>query len=113
MITLRFSDGSNGQIAYLAEGDRALPKERIEIFGGGKTFVIEDFRAAALYEGGRERRMKLRAQDKGQAEEVRALCAMVREGAPAPIALQDLAATTRATFRIRESLRTGQATDVK
>ena len=113
LITLRFSDGSNGQIAYLSEGDRALPKERIEIFGGGKTFVIEDFRSATLYERGRERsRTKLRAQDKGQAAEVRALCAMVRENAPAPIALHDLAATTRATFRIRDSLRTGQAMEV-
>jgi polar amino acid transport system substrate-binding protein len=113
VITLRFSDGSNGQIAYLAEGDRALPKERIEVFGGGKTFVIEDFRTATLYERGRERRpAKLRAQDKGQAAEVRALCAMVREGAPAPIPLHDLAATTRATFRIRDSLRTGQALEV-
>jgi len=113
VITLRFSDGSNGQIAYLAEGDRALPKERIEVFGGGRTFVIEDFRSATLYERGRERRQaKLRAQDKGQAAEVRALCAMVREGAPAPIALRDLAATTRATFRIRDSLRTGRALEV-
>jgi predicted dehydrogenase/threonine dehydrogenase-like Zn-dependent dehydrogenase len=112
MITLRFSDGSNGTIAYLAEGDRALPKERIEIFGGGKTFVIEDFRSAALYEGGRERRTKLRAQDKGQTEEVRALCASVRDNAPAPIALHDLAATTRATFRIRESLRTGRSVEI-
>jgi polar amino acid transport system substrate-binding protein len=112
-VTLRFSDGSNGQIAYLAEGDRALAKERVEIFGGGKTFVIEDFRSATLYERGRERRLaKLRAQDKGQAEEVRALCAMVRDGAPAPIALDDLAATTRATFRIRDSLRTGQPMEV-
>jgi polar amino acid transport system substrate-binding protein len=112
-VTLRFSDGSNGQIAYLAEGDRALAKERIEVFGGGKTFVIEDFRSATLYERGRERRgAKLRAQDKGQAAEVRALCAMVGEGAPAPIALDDLAATTRATFRIRDSLRTGQAMEV-
>ena len=113
MITLRFSDGSNGTIAYLAEGDRALQKERIEIFGGGKTFVIEDFHAAALYEGGRERRTKLRMQDKGQADEIRALCAMVRDHTlPAPIALADLAATTRATFRIRDSLRTGQSMQV-
>jgi predicted dehydrogenase/threonine dehydrogenase-like Zn-dependent dehydrogenase len=112
MITLRFSDGSNGTIAYLAEGDRALSKERIEIFGGGKTFVIEDFRSAALYEGGRERRTKLRTQDKGQNAEVRALCAMVRDDSPAPITLRDLAATTRATFRIRESLRTGQSMEV-
>jgi polar amino acid transport system substrate-binding protein len=113
LITLRFSDGSNGQIAYLAEGDSALAKERIEVFGGGKTFVVEDFRSAALYEGGRERRqMKLRVQDKGQAAEVRALCAMVAANAPAPIALHDLAATTRATFRIRDSLRTGRALEV-
>ena len=33
----------------------------------------------------------------------------VLEGKPAPIALDDLATTTRATFRIRDSLRTGQA----
>ncbi|MDQ1559800.1 MAG: hypothetical protein QOD32_2860 [Pyrinomonadaceae bacterium] len=113
-ITLRFSDGSNGQIAYLAEGDRALPKERVEVFGGGKTFVIEDFSSATLYEGGRERRrMKLRAQDKGQAAEMRALCAMVGANEDAaPIALHDLAATTRATFRIRDSLRTGQVVEV-
>jgi polar amino acid transport system substrate-binding protein len=111
-ITLRFADGSNGQIAYLAEGDRALAKERIEIFGGGKTFVIDDFRAASLYEKGRERKTKLRAQDKGQSDEVRALCAMVLEDTSAPISLDDLAATTRATFRIRDSLRSGQAMEV-
>ncbi|HKP71956.1 MAG TPA: Gfo/Idh/MocA family oxidoreductase, partial [Pyrinomonadaceae bacterium] len=108
VITLRFGDGSNGTIAYLAEGDRALPKERVEIFGGGRSFVIEDFRSATAYEGGRERKTKLRGQDKGQAEEVRALCAMVGGNAPAPIALDDLAATTRATFRIRDSLRNGR-----
>ena len=68
MMTLRFADGSNGVIAYLAEGDRALAKERIEIFGAGSVFVIDDFRAAVAYRDGREEKIKLRAQDKGQAE---------------------------------------------
>lgn len=111
-ITLRFSDGSNGSIAYLAEGDKAMPKERVEIYGEGKTFVLDDFRSAKMYRGGREETTKLRNQDKGQANEVRAVCAVVLEGAPAPIALDDLAATTRATFRIRESLRTGLPVEV-
>jgi polar amino acid transport system substrate-binding protein len=106
VITLRFSDGSNGTIAYLAEGDTALAKERIEIFGAGRTFVLDDFRRATLYRNGREEQTKQRGQDKGQTNEVRALCAMVRGDAPAPIALADLIATTRATFRIREALRT-------
>ena len=95
-------------IAYLAEGDSSLPKEHIEIFGEGKTFVIEDFRSAKLYAGGREKKETLRQQDKGQAEETRVACAVVAEGKPAPITLQELEATTRATFRIRDSLRTGQ-----
>jgi polar amino acid transport system substrate-binding protein len=111
-ITLRLADGSNASIAYLAEGDRALPKERIEIFGGGKSFVIDDFRAASAWQNGRETKTKLREQDKGQKDEVRAVCAMVRDGTPAPIALEDLAATTRATFRVLESLRTGLPAEV-
>ena len=111
-VTLKFADGSNGSIAYLAEGDRALQKERVELFGGGRSFVIEDFRSAVGYAGGRETRSRLRAQDKGQREQVRAVCAALREGGPAPIPLADLAATTRATFRILDSLRTGEAVRV-
>jgi predicted dehydrogenase/threonine dehydrogenase-like Zn-dependent dehydrogenase len=111
-VTLKFADGSNGTIAYLAEGDRALPKERVEIFGAGRTFVVEDFRAAASYAGGRETRARLRAQDKGQREEVRAVCAALRDGTPAPIPLAALANNTRATFRILDSLRTGEVKNV-
>lgn len=111
-ITLQFSDGSNGVIAYLAEGDRSLPKEHVEIFGEGKVFVIEDFRSTKLYADGREKKETLRQQDKGQAEETRVACAMVNEGKAAPITLQELEATTRATFRIIDSLRTGRRVKV-
>ncbi|HEX8142188.1 MAG TPA: bi-domain-containing oxidoreductase [Pyrinomonadaceae bacterium] len=111
-ITLRFADGSNGSIAYLAEGDKTMPKERVEIFGEGKVFVLDDFRSATTYKQGREETTKLRGQDKGQQEEVRALCAMVLEGRQPPISLPHLANNSRATFRIRESLRTGQAIEL-
>ncbi|HEX8920399.1 MAG TPA: Gfo/Idh/MocA family oxidoreductase, partial [Pyrinomonadaceae bacterium] len=111
-ITLRFSDGSNGAIAYLSEGDKAMPKERVEIFSGGKSFVLDDFRSASAYRNGREEHTKPRQQDKGQANETRAVCEVVLTGALAPISLDDLASTTRATFRIRESLRTGQSISV-
>ncbi|MDX6499014.1 MAG: hypothetical protein QOG23_2274 [Blastocatellia bacterium] len=111
-ITLRLADGSNASIAYLAEGDRALPKERIEIFGSGKSFVLDDFRSGSSWHNGRETKTKLRAQDKGQQDEIRAVCAMVRDGGRSPIALDDLATTTRATFRILESLRSGLPVEV-
>lgn len=111
-ITLRLANGSNASIAYLAEGDRSMPKERIEIFGGGRSFLIDDFRSTTEYANGQEKTTRWRAQDKGQPNEIRELFAMVREGRPAPIALEDLATTTRATFRIRESLRTGLPVEV-
>ncbi|MDT7605364.1 MAG: hypothetical protein QOF61_3361 [Acidobacteriota bacterium] len=112
-VTLRFADGSHACVAYLAEGDRALAKERVEIFGAGRSFVIEDFRAAVSYRNGREEKSHLRAADKGQAQEVRAVCAVITEGAPPPIPLAELAATTRATFRILDSLRTGQPVEIQ
>jgi polar amino acid transport system substrate-binding protein len=104
-VTLRFADGSNGAVAYLAEGDKGLAKERIEIFGAGQTFVLDDFRRATLYKDGREEQVALKAQDKGQQEQVRAVCASVLQGGPAPISLDELAATSRATFRALDSLR--------
>jgi len=111
-ISLKFADGSNGTIAYLAEGDKALPKERVEIFGGGKTFVIDDFRYTFSYADGKESKGSLAKQDKGQAEQIKHVCSMVLTGGDSPIALDDLANTARATFRILESLRTGNAVEV-
>ena len=104
-ITFRFADGSNGAVAYLSEGDKGLAKERIEIFGAGKVFVLDDFRRATLYKDGRDEQVTLKAQDKGQQAQVRAVCASVLEGGTAPISLDELAATSRATFRVLDSLR--------
>lgn len=104
-ITLRFADGSNGSIAYLSEGDKGLSKERVEIFGAGRVFVLDDFRRATLYKDGREEQVTLKAQDKGQQTQVRQVCASVLGGGPAPIPLDELAATSRATFRLLDSLR--------
>jgi predicted dehydrogenase/threonine dehydrogenase-like Zn-dependent dehydrogenase len=100
-ITLRFADGSNGAVAYLSEGDKGLPKERLEIFGAGRVFVLDDFRRATLYKDGREEQIALKAQDKGQQAQVREIC----KSSVAPISLDELVATTRATFRVLDSLR--------
>ncbi|HKR11742.1 MAG TPA: bi-domain-containing oxidoreductase [Pyrinomonadaceae bacterium] len=104
-INLRFADGSNGCIAYLAEGDKSLPKERVEIFGASRAFVLDDYRRATLHKNGREEQITLKAQDKGQQAQVHQICASVLQGTEAPIHVDALAATTRATFRILDSLR--------
>lgn len=105
VISLRFRNGSVGQISYVACGDKLLSKERIEIFGGGQSFVIDDFRQGEHYASGSRRKLKL--SGKGHQEEVEAFLDATREGRPSPIPLESLAQTSLATFAILDSLRTG------
>ena len=111
-ITLKFADGSNGSIAYLSEGNKALPKERIEIFGAGRSFVLDDFRSGSGFNDGRDNQVTLKAQDKGQRDQVNAICEAITSGGAAPIRFEELVATTRATFRVLDSLRERMPMDV-
>ena len=43
-ITLRFADGTLGTITYLANGSKAFPKERLEVFAGGRVLQLDNFR---------------------------------------------------------------------
>ena len=46
--------------------------------------------------------------DKGQRGELRSFIDAMRSGRPAPISIESLAATTRATLAVERSLDTGQ-----
>jgi predicted dehydrogenase/threonine dehydrogenase-like Zn-dependent dehydrogenase len=105
VISLSFQNGSVGQISYIACGDKLLSKERIEIFGGGQSFVIDDFRLGEHYAAGSSRRIKL--SGKGHQEEVEAFLRAICDGRPSPIPLDSLVLTSVATFAILDSLRTG------
>jgi predicted dehydrogenase/threonine dehydrogenase-like Zn-dependent dehydrogenase len=109
IASLEFADGSQGTISYLCSGDRAFSKERVEVFGGGAIAVLDDFRRLELVRRGRKSlsRSWLK-QDKGHAAEWKAFCESVETGRPAPISFEEIAATTRATIRIVESLRSGR-----
>jgi predicted dehydrogenase/threonine dehydrogenase-like Zn-dependent dehydrogenase len=104
-LTIRFKNGSIGVITYLACGDKRLPKERIEIFGGGKSFMINDFRDAESYTD--DARRKIKKRGKGHREEVEAFFKSIREGLPSPIPFESIYLTTAATFGVIDSLQTG------
>lgn len=113
IITLNYADGSIGSISYLATGDRSFPKERVEIFGGGRVAVLDDFRTLELVSDGRKakRRSRLR-QDKGHKAEWEAFVDAIRSGGPPPIPYDDLISTTKASFAAVKSLHTQEALDI-
>jgi predicted dehydrogenase/threonine dehydrogenase-like Zn-dependent dehydrogenase len=106
LLSLTFAEGSLGSIVYASGGDRALPKERLEVFCGGRSAVLDDFQALELHAGGRATRSGSR-QDKGHAAELRAFLAAVRRGGPSPLSPEDAAHVTRVTFAAVQSARSG------
>lgn len=113
VLTCTFPDGSLGTVAYLANGDRAFPKERVEVFTAGRVAVLDDFRALETVRDGRRRvqRSRLR-QDKGHRAAWEAFVEAIRSGGPPPIPYRHLLGVTEATFAARESLRTGETVPV-
>lgn len=102
-ITLQMDDGSLGIITYLANGDKSVPKERMEVTGGQRTAILHDYRTVDLIHRGRSRTIKGRG--KGHRQEVTAFLDAVRNGQPSPIPFHSLLETTRATFAIKASLK--------
>jgi predicted dehydrogenase len=110
LVSLTFEDGSIGTVVYASGGDRGLAKERLEVFGGGRSAVLDDFRVLELHADGRTRRVGPRfatTQDKGHAAELRAFLEAVRRGGPSPIHPEDAAHVTRVTFAAQQSAREG------
>lgn len=65
-IQLSFANGDIASIAYLANGTKAFPKERVEVFSGGAVYRIDNWRKLEVFGDGSTKGMKLWAQNKGQ-----------------------------------------------
>jgi polar amino acid transport system substrate-binding protein len=102
--TLLYPDGSVATIDYLAIAASALPKEHLEVSGDGRTVSIDNFRHTHLVGGRSHRSIN---QDKGQREAVARVVEAVRTGRPSPIDLASIANTSRTTFAMLESIRSG------
>lgn len=94
-LTLRFSDGSCGVINYFANGHRAAPKERLEVYCGGRVLVLDNFRRLAAYGWRGFSGMRSWTQDKGQKACVAAFVDAVRSGGPAPIPVDEILEVSR------------------
>jgi predicted dehydrogenase/threonine dehydrogenase-like Zn-dependent dehydrogenase len=105
MITLGFADGSIGTINYLANGGKAFPKERIEVFAGDGVLQLDNFRKLKGYGWHGFKRMNLWRQDKGQEACVAAFLQSIEKGNEAPIPFDELVEVTKVTIEAAEMLR--------
>ena len=92
-MQLAFAEGSTATIHYLANGSKDFPKERVEIFSGGRGVTCDNFRVSR--EIGGKRKLKTRKQDKGHSAELSAFVGAIRKGGEWPISHGELIEVSR------------------
>ncbi len=109
-IHLSFANGSTGVVAYYANGPKTMPKEYLEVFHGGSSAVLQNFKEVLFY-GRKMERKRLFNQDKGQKQMMTGFLASLKNGLPL-IPLVEIVAATYASFAVIESLQTGRPVEI-
>jgi predicted dehydrogenase len=88
IVSLEFANGSIGTLIYAGGGASGLGKERIEVFSGGASFVLDDFRSLEVH-GVRADGLKTRTVEKGQKEQLENFHRALRGEASLGVTAQD------------------------
>lgn len=106
-VVLGMEDGSVATVAYTSIGDTRLPKERIEVSGGGRSAVIDDFGSVELYGGGKKV-VRRCGGDKGQSREMQLWIEGLANGT-SPIPFDELVNVHRACLAAIRSIEQREA----
>jgi len=103
-IIVKYSDGSIGNLLYLANGDSSLSKEYCEVYCGGDTTIMDNFKSVSFFKNGKKNR-KSYDGSKGHKEEVKYFLERIKGVVPIKLNFESIYLTTLVTLRIMESLR--------
>jgi polar amino acid transport system substrate-binding protein len=111
-VTLKFADGSVGNIVYSASGDKAFSRERVELFWEGKTLVIDDYRRSDYHFNGKKKSYKTINQQMGYKEELQHFCDLARNAINPVLTADESFISTLCVFEINQALEAGQPCEV-
>lgn len=104
-ISLSFEDGSMGAVHYLANGSKAFPKERLEVFAAGRVLQLDNFRKLTGFGWPGFGKMNLWRQDKGQKACAAAFLKAVKDGGAPPIPFDEIVEVARVSIEAAEAAR--------
>jgi predicted dehydrogenase len=88
VITIEFADESVASLVYAGCGSARTGKERVEVFAGGATFVLDDFRRLDVHGLG-ARGLKTSKVEKGQKEQLQNFYQALRGEADLGVTAED------------------------
>jgi hypothetical protein len=87
-------------VHYFANGSKAFPKERVEVFAGGRVLQLDNFRRLTGFGWPGFGTMKLWRQDKGQRACAKAFVDAVEGRGSAPVPFDELLEVSRVTIEL-------------
>jgi len=111
-ITIKFKNGSSCVLAYLADGDKKYPKEKILITGYGTNIEFDNFNSVTVFQNGKSSKKSFFMIDKGQKEEMHVLANAVKTGNN-PIEFRSLALSCYTTILAIKSIKTKKSYEVR
>ncbi|MFI8667211.1 bi-domain-containing oxidoreductase [Qipengyuania sp. NPDC077410] len=101
-LTLEFADGSLATILYLANGHKAFPKERVEVFVAGRVLLLDNFLKLRAWGWPGFTKMNQLKQDKGADAIVARFIRSIREGTAQPIPKEEIIEVSRVAIDLAE-----------
>lgn len=107
-ILLRFADGSVGTINYIASGNKLVPKEYLEVFGGSTAMRMDDFKTLSIADKKGLVLDKAKSQDKGHKAMLEKWAECLVNGTDSPTPFSEIVISTKTSFDIISSLEKGE-----
>jgi predicted dehydrogenase/threonine dehydrogenase-like Zn-dependent dehydrogenase len=111
-VTIAYGNGSVATVHYSGVGAGTMPKERIEVLSGGRSWVLDDFTSLTSYTRVGEHARSERRPDKGHAALMARVLSACRGEQPFEPGLSAAYAAQSVALAALESIATGQATPV-
>jgi predicted dehydrogenase/threonine dehydrogenase-like Zn-dependent dehydrogenase len=99
-IQLSFEDGSIGTIHYYANGSKSFPKERLEVFAGGRVLKLDNFQKLTGFGWPGFDKMNLWQQDKGQKACAKAFIDAISKGDKSPIPIEEIFEVSKISIKL-------------
>jgi predicted dehydrogenase/threonine dehydrogenase-like Zn-dependent dehydrogenase len=109
--TIQYEDGSLATVHYSGVGSQEMPKERIEVLRGGRSWVLEDFVSLSSFDGHATTDSE-RRQDKGHAALLARAIAATRGEAPFEPGLEAAYMAQSVALAVLESIASGAPVEV-
>lgn len=103
-LNLEYENGSIANISYFSNGNKNVPKERIEVYSNNTVYLIDDFKSLYTYTSKGTQKVKLKAQDKGHMKQFELVLQALSTGNNLPISFEEIYHSSLVTIETLRSL---------